>query len=85
MRCAKSGDFVSRHDLGHQLDELRIVVEHLLEMRHEPALIDAVAREAAAEMIVDAALRDMGERQVDRLERIGEPVAKPARHRNPKN
>src|SRR5690242_21342948 len=45
-------------------------------MRDEPALIDAVAREAAAEMIVDAALRDMGERQVDRLERIGESVAK---------
>ena len=44
-------------------------------MRHEPALVDGVAREAAAEMIVDAALGDMGEREVDRLERIGEPVA----------
>ena len=46
-------------------------------MRDEPAIVDAVAREAAAEMIVDAALRDMGERQVHRFERIGESVAKP--------
>ena len=36
-------------------------------MRHEPALVDGVAREAAAEMIVDAALRDLRQRQVDRL------------------
>ena len=48
--------------LGQQLDEQRIVIEHFLEMRHEPALVDAVAREAAAEMIVDAALRDVGQR-----------------------
>ena len=41
-------------------------------MRHEPALIDAVAGEASAEMIVDAALRDMGQRELDRLERIGQ-------------
>ena len=45
-----------------QLEELRIVVEHLLEMRHQPALVDRVAREAAAEMIVDAALADALER-----------------------
>ena len=48
-------------DIRHQLDEQRVVVEHLLEMRHEPAVVDAVAREAAAEMIVDAALGDMDE------------------------
>ena len=58
-------------DLGHQLDQQRIVVEHLLEMRHEPALIDGVAREAAAEMIVDAALAMWVRVSVDRLERIG--------------
>src|SRR5580765_8275789 len=45
-------------------------------MRHEPALVHAVAGEAAAEMIVDAALRDMGEGERHRLDRIGQAVAK---------
>ena len=45
-------------------------------MRHEPALIDAVAREAAAEMVVDAALSDPRQRELDRLARVDEPVAK---------
>ena len=44
-------------------------------MRHEPFLVDAVAREAAAEMIVDAALRDLRQREVDRLERMRQPEA----------
>ncbi len=48
-----------------QLEKLRVVVEHLLEMRHEPAFVDRIAREAAAEMIVDAALADMVERNLD--------------------
>src|SRR6202034_1176801 len=39
--------------------------KHLLEMRHEPALVDRVPRKAAAEVIVDAALADMGERDID--------------------
>ena len=47
-------------------------------MRHEPALVDAVAREAAAEMIIDAALGDARERDVHRFERIGEPIANAA-------
>ena len=38
-------------------------------MRHEPACIDRIAREAAADMVVDAALRDMVERQQDRVAR----------------
>ena len=46
-------------DQGQEIDELGIVVEHLLEMRHQPACIDGVARVAAAEMVVDAALRDV--------------------------
>src|SRR6516162_6614708 len=37
-------------------------------MRHQPALVDRIAREAAAEMIVDAALADAGEREFDRTE-----------------
>ncbi len=46
-------------------------------MRHQPALVDAVAREAAAEMIVDAALGDVSQRELDRRERIGETEAQP--------
>ena len=49
-------------DLAHQVDEQRVVVEHLLEVRHQPVRVDRVAREAAAEMIVDAALADVDER-----------------------
>jgi len=40
-----------------QLEQLRVVVQHLLEMRHQPLLIGRIAREAAAEMVVDAAAR----------------------------
>ena len=50
-----------------QLDELRVVVEHLLEMRHQPFLVDRIAREAAAEVIVDAAVRHALERELDHL------------------
>jgi hypothetical protein len=35
--------------------EQRVVVEHLLEVRHGPARVDAVAREAAADLVEDAA------------------------------
>jgi hypothetical protein len=44
---------------GQPGDQLGIVVEHLLEMRHQPAMIDRVAGEAAGEMVVDAALADV--------------------------
>src|SRR5262245_60444226 len=37
-------------------------------MRHEPALVDRVAREAAAEMVVDAALADACQRELHRPE-----------------
>src|SRR5262249_3108515 len=37
-------------------------------MRHEPALVDRIAREAAAEMIVDAALANASERELHRRE-----------------
>src|SRR5262249_45932318 len=50
-----------------KLQQLRVVIEHFLEMRHQPALIDRVASEAAAEMIIDAALRDALERELDRV------------------
>ena len=43
-------------DARIKLDELGIVVEHLFEMRDEPAFIHRIACEAAPQMIVDAAL-----------------------------
>jgi len=48
-----------------QVEKLRIVVQHLFEMRHEPAFVDRIARETAAEVIVDAALAHALEREVD--------------------
>jgi hypothetical protein len=41
--------------LGVEPEQLGVVVEHLLEVRDEPLAVDAVAGEAAAQVIVDAA------------------------------
>ena len=46
---------------AEQTQQLSIVIQHLLEMRHQPTGIDAVAGKAAAEMVVDAALAEMGQ------------------------
>ena len=45
--------------IAHQVGprELRVVVQHLLEMWHEPFRIGAVARETTAQVIVDTAAR----------------------------
>ncbi len=51
------------------LDEERLVVEHLLEVRYQPALVDRVPREAAAQVVVDAARRHGVERGRDDLQR----------------
>src|SRR6516164_5398561 len=37
-------------------------------MRHQPALVDRIARETPAEMVVDAALADAVKREFDRTE-----------------
>ena len=50
--------------------ELRLVVEHLLEVRHEPALVHRVAMEAAAELIVHAALGHLAQREQRHVERF---------------
>src|SRR3546814_4858553 len=52
---------------------LGVVVEHLLEMRHQPFGVGGVPGEAAAQMIVYAALAHAGERGRHRL-----PVLLPA-------
>ena len=44
--------------------EQRVVVEHLLEVRHEPVRVDGVAREPAADLVVDAALAPSARRVV---------------------
>ena len=50
-----------------QLEQGRVVVEHLLEMRHQPGGVGGVAREAAAQVIVDAALAHAMQRQMHGL------------------
>ena len=57
-RAANSGSPVAAWAEASSSQELGVVVEHLLEVRHEPVGIDRVAGEAAAEMVVDAALAD---------------------------
>ena len=54
-------------DHREHVDQQRIVVQHLLEVRDKPDLIDRVAREATTQVIIDAALAHVGERQVDGL------------------
>ncbi len=48
----------------------RVVVKHLLEMWYQPALIDAVAMEPAANLVVDAPLRHLGQRMLHHLGQI---------------
>ena len=52
---------------GVDAQQLGVVVEHLLEVRHHPVGIDAVAGEAAAELVVDPA--------------TGHRLQRPGRHR----
>ena len=54
-----------------QAEQRPVVVEHLLEVRNRPLRIDAVAAEAAAQLIVDAAVGHPRERDADDGERIG--------------
>ena len=49
--------------------ELRLVVQHLLEVRHVPFPIGRVAVKSAAEMIVNAAVGDRHQRLKRHLER----------------
>ena len=47
-----------------------IVIEHLFEVRHHPALVHRVAMETAAHMVVDAALGHLRERHQGHLTRL---------------
>jgi len=56
---------------GVAAQQQRVVVQHLLEVRHHPAGIDAVAGEATADLVVDAAARHRVERALGHVERAG--------------
>jgi hypothetical protein len=61
----------SRRDLlrlAEQVQQQRVVVEHLLEVRHPPEAVHAVAVEASAELVVDSP-RDHP------IQRVERPVA----------
>ena len=51
-------------------EQLRVVVEHLLEVRHHPARVDRVAREAAGELVVETPAGHRPERVVGHLLRL---------------
>ena len=72
----RAGGVDRRRRLGvaerEQFEDLRVVVEHLLEVRHEPDGVGRIAREAAAEMIVDAA----------RAQRVEQPAHRGAQTRD---
>ena len=50
-------------------NQQRVVVEHLLEMRHEPDLVHGVAVKAPGQLVVNAALRHPAQRQREMLAR----------------
>ena len=51
-------------------DELRLVVEHLLEMRDAPVAVDGIAMETAAEMVAHTATRHGPQRQQHHIARL---------------
>ena len=55
---------VGAEGLGVKLDELGVVVEHFLEVGDGPGAFGAVAVEAAAELVVDAALGHFSQREL---------------------
>ena len=65
MRASRVTWKASRYDDG----ELRLIVEHFLEVRDVPELIHRVAVEAAAEMIVHAAVGHLAQREQRHAER----------------
>ena len=64
---------LARHLPGVQVGagQERVVVEHLLEVRHRPGRVDRVAREAAANLVVDAARGHRVQRRRGQLDIAG--------------
>ena len=61
---------------GHQRDELRRVIEHLLKVRHAPNAIDRVTMKPTTEMIVHSAQRNRAQRPRQRVARAGHLTGK---------
>ena len=57
-----------RGQIGH--GEQRVVVQHLLEVRHQPPLVGRVAREAASQVVVHAAAGHPAQRVLDHVPRV---------------
>ena len=59
--------FLAEDEVGVEVDadQQRLVVEHLLEVGHQPLLVDRVAGEAAADVVVHAAAGHRVERRGD--------------------
>src|SRR5205814_10324033 len=57
-------------DVKIQARKKRVVIEHFLEMRHEPFCIDRISVKASAELIVHAALSHLATRFGHDLERF---------------
>ncbi len=59
-----------RERVGIHAQQRAVVVQHLFEVRNHPARIGRVAAETAADVIVDAAARDVRQRDHRHLERV---------------
>ena len=66
-----------RESEGEEVEQLGIVVEHFLEMRDQPSLVNRIAGKAATQMVMDAARPDASERQQHEVveTRFAHPVA----------
>ena len=65
-----SGSPVAMAAWRRRAQQLAVVVQHFLEVRNHPVLIDGVAREAAAELVVDAAFGHARQRQRRHVQRM---------------
>ena len=76
-RVVAAKRFVPRDLVGFQVGhgELRLVVEHLFEVRDVPARIGGVAVEAAAEVVVDAARGHVSQGDEIHFQRLLSPAA----------
>ena len=73
---------VPGHDPGArvQLGQLGVVVEHLLEVGHQPGRVGRVAGEAAAELVVDAPGGHAVERRGEHRQRVGRVAQRHPQH-----
>src|SRR5918994_117352 len=56
-------------DLGQDSNQLCVVIEHLLEMRHEPSLIDRITMKPTAEVIINSASSHLSDCMCDHVQK----------------